>query len=212
VPWLSFPAEDLSKVDVIVIADVPEITEQQAEDLENFVREGNGLVWFAGNDVKAGAWNDRAASAETPLLPARLKTVVNSRDAQGAGKPLDADMPDHSVCLPLLSLPEDLLSETRFNEVMEVAPSPNSFTVLRLAGSGPALFGKSFWISGIPRNRPAGIGRPDLAVVAIDIMAVPGFSAFINPGREVADMNRKFFLQCNFAVLTCCNGAADLSF
>ena len=139
VPWLSFPAEDLSKVDVVVFADVPEITEQQAEQLEKFVREGNGLVWFAGNDVKPGAWNDRAASAQTPLLPAQLKAVVSSRDAQGAGKPLDADMPDHSVCLPLLSLPEDLLSETRFNEVMEVVPSPNSFTVLRLAGSGAPL-------------------------------------------------------------------------
>jgi hypothetical protein len=139
VPWLSFPAEDLSQVDVVVIADVPEITKQQANDLEKFVREGNGLVWFAGNDVKAGAWNDRAASPETPLLPAQLKSVVNSRDAQGAGKPLDADMPDHTVCQPLLSLPEDLLSETRFNEVMEVTPSPNSFTVLRLAGSGAPL-------------------------------------------------------------------------
>ena len=139
VPWLSFPAENLSEVDVVVFADVPEITEQQAEDLEKFVREGNGLIWFAGHDVKAGAWNDRVASPETPLLPARLKNAVSSRDAQGAGKPLDADMPDHSVCLPLLSLPEDLLSETRFNEVFEVEPSPGSFTVLRLAGSGAPL-------------------------------------------------------------------------
>ena len=88
--------------------------------------------------------NVLSVSPETPLLPAQLKAVVNSRDAQGAGKPLDADMPDHSVCLPLLSLPEDLLSETRFNEVMEVTPSPNSFTVLRLAGSGaPVLLEQS---------------------------------------------------------------------
>lgn len=144
VPWLSFPAEDLSKIDVVVLANVPEITEQQAVELENFVRAGNGLVWFGGKDVKAAAWNDLAAGPEAPLLPALLKNVVNSRDAQGAGKPLDADMPDHSVCLPLLSLPEDLLNETRFTEVLEVQSLPNSFTVLRLAGSGaPVLLEQS---------------------------------------------------------------------
>lgn len=140
----SFRAKDLSKIDVVVLANVPEIIKEQAVGLENFVRAGNGLVWFGGKDVKAAAWNDLAAGPEAPLLPALLKNVMNSRDAQGAGKPLDADMPDHSVCLPLLSLPEDLLNETRFTEVLEVQPLPNSFTVLRLAGSGaPVLLEQS---------------------------------------------------------------------
>jgi hypothetical protein len=49
VPWLSFPAEDLGKVDVLVFTDVPEITAEQAEQLEEFVRRGNGLVWFGGD-------------------------------------------------------------------------------------------------------------------------------------------------------------------
>ncbi len=144
VPWLSFPAEDISEVDVIVMADVPEITEQQAIDLERFVRKGNGLVWFAGDSVKPAAWNKRAASETTPLLPATLRPSMNSSDAEGAGKPLDADMPDHTVCQPLMSLPEDLLNETRFMRLMEVEPTPNSFTVLRLAGSGaPVLLEQS---------------------------------------------------------------------
>jgi len=144
IPWLSFPTEDLSKIDVIVFTDVPEITEQQAKDLEQFVRKGNGLVWFAGDSIKPGAWNDRAANAATPLLPAALKASMVTRDSHGAGKPLDGDMPDHSVCLPLLSLPEDLLIETRFMRLMQVEPSPNSFTVLQLAGSGaPVLLEQS---------------------------------------------------------------------
>lgn len=144
VPWLAFPAEDLSKVDVIVFADVPEITAQQAEELEAFVRRGNGLIWFAGDSVKQGAWNERAATDATPLLPAILGNRVSTRDSHGAGKPLDGDMPDHTVCLPLLSLPEDLLSETRFMRLLEVEPTPNSFPVLQLAGSGlPVLLEQS---------------------------------------------------------------------
>jgi hypothetical protein len=39
------------------------------------------------------------------------------------------------VCRPLRSLPEDLLSETRFLQLLQVKPSANSFAVLSLAGS-----------------------------------------------------------------------------
>lgn len=144
VPWLSFPAEDLSQVDVLVFADVPEITKEQAEQLESFVRRGNGLIWFGGDQVKAEAWNERAGSAETPLLPGLLRGKRNTSDSLGAGKPLDAALSDHPVCLPLLSLPEDLLSETRFTRLLEVETMPSSFAVLQLAGSGaPVLLEKA---------------------------------------------------------------------
>lgn len=135
VPWLSFPAEDLEKIDVLVMAGVPEVTQEQADQLVRFVRRGNGLVWFAGDDVKAANWNERAGE----LLPAALGRPVDVSDALGAGKPLDPGMPDHTVCLPLLSLPEDLFSETRILRQFEVKPASSSFTVLRLAGSGAPI-------------------------------------------------------------------------
>ena len=145
VPWLSFPAQKLDEVDVVVFADVPEITEEQAVQLSRFVRKGNGLIWFAGDSVKAAAWNERAASGERAILPARIGRVVGTCDALGAGKPLDPEMPDHNVCLPLRSLPEDLFNETRFLRQIEVEPSAASFPVLQLAGSGaPILLEQSF--------------------------------------------------------------------
>lgn len=143
VPWLSLPDEDLSQVDVIVLADVPEITPEQAKQLQQFVRRGNGLVWFGGDQVKAGPWNERAAGAETALLPAVIRGPMPTSDSLGAGRPLDADLADHPVCQPLQSLPEDLLAETRFMKLFEAEPMPSSFPVLRLAGSGaPVLLEK----------------------------------------------------------------------
>ncbi|MDG1873625.1 MAG: BatA domain-containing protein [Mariniblastus sp.] len=142
VPWLSLPAQDLENVDVIVLADVPDITSDQARQLSQHVRQGGGLVWFAGDQVKIAEWNERSAGqnmetgkAETPLLPAVIGQVVDSRDALGAGKPLDPSMPDHVLCRPLRSLPEDLLSETRFLKRLKVEPSATSVPVLNLAGS-----------------------------------------------------------------------------
>ncbi|MFT5109058.1 MAG: hypothetical protein ACI9UA_004704, partial [Pseudoalteromonas tetraodonis] len=139
VPWLSLPSEKLDEVDVIVLADVPEITPQQVEQLSRHVRQGNGLIWFAGKDVKADVWNERSASGPSPLLPAKLGSPVDTRTALGAGRPLDPAMPDHSVCLPLRSLPEDLFSETRFLTRLDVEPNPDSFPILSLAGSGAPI-------------------------------------------------------------------------
>ena len=142
VPWLAFPKEDLEKVDVVVLANVPEITPEQAQQLSRYVRKGNGLVWFPGDQIKIAEWNQRSAisrqtknALETPLLPAVIKQVVDSSDAIGSGKPLDPSMPDHLLCRPLQSLPEDLLSETRFVKHLKVEPTPTSVSVLNVAGS-----------------------------------------------------------------------------
>lgn len=144
IPWLSLPSENLAEVDVLVLADVPEVTPAQVEQLSRHVREGNGLIWFAGPDVKTARWNEHAATGPNPLLPARLGLPVKTNNALGAGRPLEPKLPDHSVCLPLQSLPEDLFSETRFLTRLEVQPYPASFPVLTLAGDGgPILLEQS---------------------------------------------------------------------
>ena len=139
IPWLSLPSENLEVVDVIVLADVPEITLQQVEQLSRFVRQGNGLVWFAGENVKSAVWNERTASGPNPLLPAKLGPPLDTSTKLGVGRQLDPNMPDHNVCLPLRSLPDDLFSETRFLTRLEVEPTSSSFPVLSLAGSGAPI-------------------------------------------------------------------------
>lgn len=135
VSWPSFPTRELDQVDVIILADVPEITKQQARQLSRFVRQGNGLVWFGGEQVKTTVWNQRSGQGSSALLPASLGAVIDTRDSLSVGKPLDPGMPDHTVCRPLKSLPEDLLSETRFLKRLAVEPHERSYTVLNLAGS-----------------------------------------------------------------------------
>jgi uncharacterized membrane protein len=139
VPWIALPAQDLKSFDVVILADVPAITPVQARQFEEYVRAGNGLVWFPGDQTKAAVWNQRSAIEGTPLLPAVIEQTVRTSDALGVGRPLDPIMPDHSVCRPLRSLSEDLLSETRFLKRLQVKPSATSVTVLSLAGSASPL-------------------------------------------------------------------------
>ena len=139
VQWPSFPTRDLDQVDVLILADVPEITPDQARQLSRFVRQGNGLVWLAGEKVKVHEWNKLSGKGANALLPAALGLAMDATDSLGVGKPLDANMPDHTVCRPLQSLPEDLLSETRFLKHLQVEPNDTSFPVLNLVGSNSPI-------------------------------------------------------------------------
>ena len=139
VPWIDLPAQDLTPFDVVVLQNVPEITPEQARLFEAYVRKGNGLIWFAGDKVDASAWNKRSAHDGISLLPAVIEQTVSTGDALGVGRPLDPSMPNHPVSRPLLSLPEDLLSETRFRKVLQVKPSATSSTILSLAGTAAPL-------------------------------------------------------------------------
>ena len=144
IPWLSLPTENLAEIDVLVLADVPEATPTQIEQISRHIRQGNGLIWFSGNEVKTSRWNKHAASGSTPLLPAKLGLPIKTNNLIGTGRPLEPKLPDHSICLPLQSLPEDLFSETRFLKRLEVQPNPSSFPILTLAGGGgPILLEQS---------------------------------------------------------------------
>ena len=142
VQWPNLPSGGLERYDVVILTDVPKVTDDQAETLSRFVRQGNGLVWFGGENVEAAEWNKLAD--KTTLLPAKIGSAVDVRNDLGVGKPLAPTMPDHTIARPLQSLPEDLLSETRFLKQLQVEPLDTSFSVLNLAGSGsPVLLEQS---------------------------------------------------------------------
>ena len=136
IPWISMPSEKLEEVDVLILADVPEITPEQAKRFSHHVKKGNGLVWFPGDNLKTAVWNERMTKGASPLLPAMLGQPKNTGTDTGTGRPLNPSMPHHGITLPLRSLPEDLLSETLFLRRLEVEPSLGSFPILSLAGSG----------------------------------------------------------------------------
>jgi hypothetical protein len=133
VSWIDLPAEDLDRFDLVILADVPEITVAQAQQFERYVREGHGLIWFAGERVKTDVWNERSARDGVELLPAVIEGVVDTTDAMGLGRPLSVT--HHPVCRALGALPEDLLSEARFHKVLQVKPAATSTRALTLAGS-----------------------------------------------------------------------------
>jgi len=145
VSWTELPAQNLDGFDLVVLADVPDITVEQAQAFENYVRKGRGLIWFGGDRIKASVWNERSTRGNgASLLPAVIEEVVKTTDSMGVGRPLDPSLTHHPACRSLGALPEDLLSEARFDRVLQVKPAPTSTRILTLAGSDtPVLLGHS---------------------------------------------------------------------
>jgi len=137
--WLSLPSQDLKRFNIVILSDVPEITAKQAERFRDYVRKGNGLIWFGGDNLKVGVWNKRSAMKGGALLPAVIEGTEKVSDEMGAGRPLDPIFPDHPVCRPLRSLPKDLLSETQFHKLLRVRPLPSSRGILNLSGSATPI-------------------------------------------------------------------------
>jgi hypothetical protein len=67
--------------DVIILCNLAELSEAQAVDLEAFVKQGGGLIVFLGNKVEPAKYNQCLYRNGKGLLPARLKEVVELRNA-----------------------------------------------------------------------------------------------------------------------------------
>jgi len=140
VSWLSLPSQNLDNYDIVILSNVPEITKEQAKKLRDYVKAGNGLIWFGGENVKSAVWNERSKVEEDGyLLPASIGDIESVSDESGAGRPIDPVLGDHPICRPLRSLPKDLLSETSFHKLLTIEPLSTSNVVLNLSGNSVPL-------------------------------------------------------------------------
>jgi len=146
-----FHTEALSTQDLVVLADVPEVTREQAAALATFVRNGGGLIVFVGRKTDAGLTNSRMRDGDGKLLlPADLLNPVGEIQAAGAGKPdvegwgLAAEIADHPITGILRTIPAEQWRGARFRRYFKVTPLAGSSTLLRLAQSGdPILLERS---------------------------------------------------------------------
>ncbi|MDP6442691.1 MAG: BatA domain-containing protein [Pirellulaceae bacterium] len=92
-----FTADDLRDQRVAVLANAPQLNDDQLRELEEFVAAGNALLVFLGEQVDAEWYNTRLAAAGRGLLPAHLEQLSTAPAHQfgdtqqvGLGLPLDS--------------------------------------------------------------------------------------------------------------------------
>ncbi|MCE9545961.1 MAG: BatA domain-containing protein [Planctomycetia bacterium] len=140
-PW----ASRLASQDIVVLANVPEITREQAAALDDFVRRGGGLMVFLGGRIDPTLLNGQMRDgAGAPILPAELAEPVGNLPAAGGGAaktdqadgwPLAVEFPDHPITRLFSTLPAQQWADIKFRRYFKLAPRENARVLLRIAGS-----------------------------------------------------------------------------
>jgi hypothetical protein len=90
---------DLVSTKVIVLANVPTLTDEQVDALEKFVTEGGGLFVALGDKVNADEYNRRLFASGDGLLPAVLKEIKSDEGPNALG----THVTDGSLVLPFVA-------------------------------------------------------------------------------------------------------------
>jgi hypothetical protein len=133
--------EKLSNYDVVVMVNVPGVTEELGKRLHQFTTSGGGLIVYLGDKVDPEQYNKNLASDEYPVLPARLIEAASHDDA-GEGWQIATFESKHPLTQLVGRLPSDLISKARFGKAIRVEPTITSEVILKLDGNRlPLLLG-----------------------------------------------------------------------
>ncbi len=131
----------LSDYDIVVMINVPEVPEDLATRLQQFVEGGGGLLIFLGDKVDVEQYNQALADGAHPVLPARLVEKVEHDDPT-EGWQIVPSKSDHPLAQVVGRLPIDLTADARFHTVVRAEPLKDGRSILELSdGSLPLLLG-----------------------------------------------------------------------
>ncbi|MCP4846926.1 MAG: VWA domain-containing protein [Verrucomicrobiaceae bacterium] len=91
-----FDDVELSEFEVIVIANLYRVTEGRAATMENWVRDGGGLVFLLGDQADEDVYNDILYKEGKGLLPVRLSGIEGD-EKEEAWTLLSPDLLNHPV-------------------------------------------------------------------------------------------------------------------
>jgi hypothetical protein len=128
---------------VVILADVPRLTDEQRTALESFVAEGGGVLFALGERVEQDFYNQQLYRDGHGLLPGRLEV-----ERGAAAKPEGAASPDLRRFLhPALALfkdePNCTLGQARLPRWWQVTPADKAAAVAWLTSDDPFLIERS---------------------------------------------------------------------
>lgn len=127
--------------DLVVMINVPNLTEEFGKRLREFTGNGGGLMVFLGNKVDPAQYNTILASGEHPVLPARLVEAAAHKDPS-EGWQIVSPKNDHPLAGVVASLPTDLTASARFHTAVRATPLDSGEIILELGDAKlPLLLG-----------------------------------------------------------------------
>lgn len=123
VPWTEFQPDQLDEQDVVILADVPRLTNLQSTALKTFVSQGGGLLIALGDGAEAGSYNQELYEDGKGLLPAKLDRIQTPPADQQGVNVVDASL-ELPWLMPFRRANDGQFYTVRFEKWWHVTPAP----------------------------------------------------------------------------------------
>jgi hypothetical protein len=136
IPVYDLRHHNLDQVDVVLLADVPELDGDQLSKLDRFVRQGGGLLILLGGGINHHFYNDRLLKR---VCPVTIQEALGSPTQRGSYLTIDQVDYDHPVFQVFRRTEQEEFPSPRFYMTYDVAPGEGTTVLASFNNGSPAL-------------------------------------------------------------------------
>ncbi len=141
----TFPsAASLKQYDVLILANVSQITAAEAERLKTYVNGGGGLIITLGDQVDSNVYQQHLAGTENSLLPCTIMQAVGDPIGKEQFQVIASVDYRHPIFMPFNNPNHGDFAKARFYRYYQTVPIADATTIAAFDDGNPALLEKIY--------------------------------------------------------------------
>lgn len=136
-------ASTLASVDVLILADVAELSSGEAERVKAYVVAGGGLIVTVGNNIEVDTYKQRLGG-ETGLMPCDFVQAVGDALDREQFRVLATVKYEHPIFVPFKEPNHGDFGKARFYRIFQAVPTKDATVIAAYDDGSPALFEKPY--------------------------------------------------------------------
>jgi len=133
----------LASVDVLILADVAELSSGEAERVKTYVAAGRGLIVTVGNNISADTYKQQLGG-ETGLMPCDFVQAVGDALDREQFRVLATVKYEHPIFVPFKEPNHGDFGKARFYRIFQAVPTKDASVIAAYDDGSPALFEKPY--------------------------------------------------------------------
>ena len=140
-----FPsAASLKQYDVLILANVSQITAAEAERLKTYVNGGGGLIITLGDQVDSNVYQQHLAGTENSLLPCTIMQAVGDPIGKEQFQVIATVEYRHPIFMPFRNPNHGDFAKGRFYRYYQTVPTAETTVIAAFDDGNPALLEKIY--------------------------------------------------------------------
>lgn len=136
-------ASILARVDVLILADVAELSSGEAARVKAYVAAGGGLIVTVGDNISAEVYKQRLGG-ETGLMPCDFVQAVGDALNREQFRVLATVKYEHPIFVPFKEPNHGDFGKARFYRIFQAVPTKDATVIAAYDDGSPALFEKPY--------------------------------------------------------------------